>query len=130
MVHNHGDRKSLRPVVTPLSNGRTSWLTSMGVILTTYDTWDDPPQVDLSVSSWSYHSPGKSTETCCTPQKSNELIPRIAMFTGSYLFQPSILSIHVSFRGCICIMNPFSTSHTTIKNKSMMRVDYGSLAFM
>ena len=94
-------------------------LTSMGVILTTYDTWDDPPQVDLS--SWSYHSPGKSTETCCTPQKSNELIPRIAMFTGSYLFQPIILSIHVSFRGCICFMNPFSTSHITIKNKSMMR---------
>ena len=33
-----------------------------------------------------------------TPQKSN--IPTIAMFKGSYLFQPIILGIHVSFRVC------------------------------
>ena len=30
-------------VVGLLPNGRTSWLKNMGVILTTYDTWDDPP---------------------------------------------------------------------------------------
>ena len=35
-----------------------------------------------------------------TPQKSNELIPKIAIFKGSYLFQSIILGIHVSFREC------------------------------
>ena len=35
-----------------------------------------------------------------TPQKSNELIPKIAIFKGSYLFQTIILGIHVSFREC------------------------------
>ena len=39
-----------------------------------------------------------------TPQKSNELIPNIAMFKGSYLFQTIILGIHVSFRGCIPVL--------------------------
>ena len=46
-------------------------------------------------------APGKCREfnrKKILPQKSNELIPKIAMFKGSYLFQPIILGIHVSFR--------------------------------
>ena len=38
-----------------------------------------------------------------TPQKTNEWIPKIAMFEGSRelpAFQTIILGIHVSFRGC------------------------------
>ena len=43
-MNNHGDRKSPKDrVVGPLPNGRTLWLINGGPILTTYDTWDDPP---------------------------------------------------------------------------------------
>ena len=37
-----------------------------------------------------------------TTQKSNELIPKIVIFKGSYLFQTMIWGIHVSFREGIC----------------------------
>jgi len=39
-------------------------------------------------------------DTKFTPEKSNELIPTSAISFGSYLFQPIILGIHVSFPGC------------------------------
>ncbi len=35
------------------------------------------------------------------PKKSNELIPKIAVVKGSYLFQTIVLGIYVSFWGCI-----------------------------
>ena len=45
-----------------------------------------------------------------TPQKSNELIPKIAMFKGSYLFQGPSFGVAVSFRECI-FTHSFSVVH-------------------
>ena len=53
---NHGDRVvgPLRIGLdwTPSLNGRTSRRNSMGVILTTYKSWDDPPSGELMKTRW------------------------------------------------------------------------------
>ena len=56
--------------------------------------WKSSP--NFGVENQEYVKPPPS----CTPQKSNELIPTIALFKGSYPFQPIILGILVSFRRC------------------------------
>ena len=55
VVNNHGDHTAPR-VAGPLPNGHEHGLYKWGVILTTYDTWDDPPSIprklDKHIKTW------------------------------------------------------------------------------
>ena len=101
MTNNHGDRKSPRPGVIPLPNGRTSWLINGGDPNHLRPSWDDPPSDPQNHESSSCLSsqvqvlesnslatssltrfPGPSPQMVANSKGNGEFLP---LFQGNYI---------------------------------------------